>query len=537
MKDQKFNIRNKPRINGLYLRFLIFLSFAILATSLVIFGINVKSLVKEKVTMLGYGAFGQSTSHISALKTYFSEWVNFDDRLTIPIVVIEIQDGEFDKIIQKREQALLDGILIKTGDDSVPGKILYDDNKLDISIRLKGDWTAHLKHKDKWSFRIQMEDELFLGMEEFSIQHPKQREFQSERLFYSMLKDFEIITPRHFFVLVVINNHSIGVMALEEHFSEQMLENNNKPEGVIFKFSEDLLWNARVQDASVLYENFYNDDIIPFDKKAVFKDPYLSKEFTKGKKLLSSLKKSNIAPSDVFDIEKIGRYLAIVDIWGARHALFWHNLRFYLNPETGKMEPIAFDASMSYREHNEDRSTEKEQFSRLLMSDELILEAYIRTLDEVSDYLESNTSLYQLDNKLSSELQDEFYYVPNFDLANLKYRLYNVKLDTVSQMVYNKDYDLKYVDLLKSDLFSLKKNSNILAIENISPFSIKILNITDESGALLKYEFSENRNLIHGRNSANIELDLIYPLDMIKFTYQILNQDFIMNEVVIRQEK
>ena len=533
MKDKDFKINSKPMNNFWLARFLIFILIIFISFALVLFGINVKSIVKEHVIMLGYGAFGQSTSHKNALFTYFSKKLDFNEILEIPLITIDIQDKDFNKIIQKRKQALISGILIKTADDTVPGKILHNNEEFDISIRLKGDWTEHLEHEDKWSFRIQLDDDLFLGMEEFSIQHPKQREFQSEPLFYSMLSDFGVITPRHFFVSVVINNHNIGIMALEEHFSEEILQNNNRPEGVIFKYSEDLLWPSRVNESSVLYENFYNNDIVPFDKKTVFNDSNLLEQFFTGKKLLRSLKEPNTKPSEIFDADKMGKYLAIIDIWGARHALFWHNLRFYLNPKTGKLEPIAFDASMSYRENHEDRSVEKEEFSRILMGDKLIYEVYLKTLGEVENYLNTSVSIYDLNEKLYSELTNEFYYVPKFDIESLKYRLYNVRLDTVKDMKYISDYDNEYVDLIKSSLFASEEFSNIIQLENISPFTISIINITDELGNELGFDY-KGESIISGRGLKTINLNYKYPLDKIHLEYRIINESFTMQEELVR---
>ena len=41
----------------------------------------------------------------------------------------------------------------------------------------------------------------------------------------------------------------------------------------------------------------------------------------------------------------MGRFLAVAEMWGAWHVLRWHNIRFYVNPVTLKLEPIAFDAN------------------------------------------------------------------------------------------------------------------------------------------------------------------------------------------------
>ena len=47
---------------------------------------------------------------------------------------------------------------------------------------------------------------------------------------------------------------------------------------------------------------------------------------------LRGLASEKLRPSEVFDVDSIGRFLAVADLWGAWHVLRWHNIRFYVNP-------------------------------------------------------------------------------------------------------------------------------------------------------------------------------------------------------------
>ena len=47
----------------------------------------------------------------------------------------------------------------------------------------------------------------------------------------------------------------------------------------------------------------------------------------------------------MFDVVLMGRFLALVDVWGGGHALS-HNTRFYYNPITARLEPVGFDANI-----------------------------------------------------------------------------------------------------------------------------------------------------------------------------------------------
>ena len=160
----------------------------------------------------------------------------------IPHFNIDIKFKNLQKLIAKREQALEVGVLVKGKDDYVPAEIRFQGESYKIKMRLKGDWTDHLEG-DKWSFRVHVKgDNHLLGMSRFSIQHPRTRNFESEILFFEALKKEGILVPRYFFVEVILNGKNIGLMALEEHFTKELLESQRRREGVIIRFDEDMFW-------------------------------------------------------------------------------------------------------------------------------------------------------------------------------------------------------------------------------------------------------------------------------------------------------
>ncbi len=67
-------------------------------------------------------------------------------------IEIKISKKGFEKIKRKRDQALDNGILITEDEDLINGLVrLNDDIDQKVELRLKGDWTDHLKHENKWS--------------------------------------------------------------------------------------------------------------------------------------------------------------------------------------------------------------------------------------------------------------------------------------------------------------------------------------------------------------------------------------------------
>ncbi len=344
----------------------------------------------------GYGVYGHTGlfSNLKAIKYMLPQ-------KELPRLVFDISFKQMQKLYQKREEALKKGILIKEDDSLVPAQIRYLDKTVKVKLRLKGDWTDHLTG-DKWSYRIQVKgkDELF-GMRRFSIQHPKVRGYQAELLFFETLKHVGVLAPRLIFVDVIINGNKIGIMALEEHFSKELLEANARREGVIVRFDESLLWEARISKGEWyddnVFHNYQSSTIDAFGSSKIAKSKKLSSDYATAVGLLRGFVDGTIAASDVFDADLMGKYLAVVEIWGARHSVYWHNQRFYLNPITMKLEPIGFDANLQQRKPINSLAGQTEPFVVALLQDPKIFSEYDATLKKLAKEIANGELISQLE--------------------------------------------------------------------------------------------------------------------------------------------
>ena len=262
----------------------------------------------------------------------------------------------------KREEALEIGILNVDDEDFVPASIqLEDGDKIDVDLRLKGDWSDHYAG-DKWSLRIEIdeEDKSFMGMTRFSLQEPGTREFLNEWGYHQNLIQEGILTTRYHFVNVIINGEYKGIYAVEESFTEELLESQGHREGIILKFDEDDMWANWSTFREVGGESFMLDaqeagtflvmdddsaDITIFRSGRVAANEMLEAEAETAINLLRSFQKGDLTASEVFDVDKLGTFFAITDLWAANHGTAWHNIRFYYNPVTALLEPVAYDAN------------------------------------------------------------------------------------------------------------------------------------------------------------------------------------------------
>ena len=147
----------------------------------------------------------------------------------LPEVYMDIKFKYFRKLQEKRKESLQRGVLITAEGDYVPAKIRHEGREIKVKLRLKGDWARdHLSGK-KMSFRVHVKDNNhLLGMRRFSLQNPKARIYDGDRLFFEAIKRENILAPRHSFVDLTVNGTKMGIMALEEHFSKELLESQGR---------------------------------------------------------------------------------------------------------------------------------------------------------------------------------------------------------------------------------------------------------------------------------------------------------------------
>ncbi len=333
---------------------------------------------------------------------------------TLETLYIDVAPDDFAEIVKIREAALNSGILLSSNDDAVPTTLRFRQQQIPAEVRLKGDWLDHYAF-DKWSFRVETEDDHYLlGMKNFSVQGVARRAYLNEWLFMQHLKSESVLTVRYHFVHVVLNGEYKGLYALEEGFTKELLEFQGRRESVIIRYAEDLLWEYRAA-----YEN---DEVVPrgvnefyiideFETGKVVEDPALAAQRDAAVGHLRALWAGEMSASTVFDPEVMGKFLALVDLWGADHSVLWHNLRFYYNPITTRLEPIAFDAHPLVKGANVELV--KLQGLRLTVEhgDPRLQRAYVRHLWRISQpaYLETLQARFEPEfARLHAALAAEF---------------------------------------------------------------------------------------------------------------------------------
>lgn len=305
-----------------------------------------------------------------------------------------------------RLQGFKDGILSDSLKKWVIGKIIYKGEISKCKVKLKGDWTEHIE-SDKWGMRINSPNESF-PYSKFSLIKPNSRSFLREYFIHKVFEQEGLLTTAYDFIGVYINQESKGVFAIEEHFTKQLLINAQRPIGPIIRIDETKLWEHRKKQ-------FYNQ-IFEGERSADFSSNSEIKNYLKTNKtdenkaihLLDDFRNLKVPADSVFDAEYLSKFLALIEIFRAHHAIVWHNMRFYYNPTTGKLYPILYDA-YSHDNHLVDNSLFKEKNNNLSAFTQLLINnnnVYLCFKKELSTYTNSNTinnHLVNLNNLLNEK--------------------------------------------------------------------------------------------------------------------------------------
>jgi hypothetical protein len=304
----------------------------------------------------------------------------------LPTLDLDIKYKDFSRIAQKRNEAIRLNALRSSDDDFVKGKISHGSKTVDCKLRLKGDLAQHWSGS-KWSLRVhtRKENSIF-GMSRFSLQDPVTRNHTYEWLFLKNLRLEKILGPRYMFVNLKMNGKPMGVYAIEEHFSKELIEDQRKREGVVLCFDEHYMWNLHW---NLSWPSTYRTSGIEIrNSNKVSESPSLSKQRETAVNLLRSFQERKLSGAQVFNAEKTGKFLALSHLWGAEHGLSYADINFYFDPITAKLEPIGLDAKpnqtpLNPQNYFREGEMEDTWVNYALRSPEIAF-AYVRALDRFS---------------------------------------------------------------------------------------------------------------------------------------------------------
>ena len=447
---------------------------------------------------------------------------------------INISSNDFKKLEEVRNKAIKRGILIDEGGSFVEATLKHKGKKIKARLRLKGHMTDHLQ-TNKWSFRIvTQKGDAFMGMKRFSVQHPGTRNYFYEWIYHQMMKSEGIIALNYDFIRLKVNGDDWGIYAVEEHFAQELIARNERVKGPIIRFNPELYWSHRIAElnkSTILHEyvNMQMTYIEAYDDKNTYEDSTLLRGYARAVMLMEMFRRGELKTRDVFDIEKLARFHAIIDLVGGHHSLDWSDVKYYYNSETDKLEPIAYESfsirpttvlSGSHRFSNVTPAYITD-LHNALFSDPAFFRLYIRELKRIGSKKWLDGFLKKIDGPLQNKLATVYI---EFPYKNYKPDDYYKNIKNIAQLLNKPKGFHAFVNKVSSDSIFV----SIAGIDAL-PFELLAIKIdsvkikpaqqvfipSHQSGQYLRYQdyafaLPENlRGKIKGETKLKIEYCLV----------------------------
>ena len=254
-----------------------------------------------------------------------------------PQLTIDVKFKHLHKLHQKRELALDSGLLRPTPEDFIPATLTLDGHVVEVDMRLTGHMPEPLEG-EKWPLEIRVKGgDHLLGMRRFTLEPPEFRGFQAEGFFLDHLRREGVLVPRFSLLEVTRNGLNIGLMGMEELPSTELLVSQGRKSGAIIRFDDSSYWEAHRTGRQTPFDSPFTARIQAVNEDEIAESSRLQENLESATGLLRGFLAGSLRASEVFDVELLGRFLAVAEIWRTREALVWRNARYYFNPLNARM--------------------------------------------------------------------------------------------------------------------------------------------------------------------------------------------------------
>ena len=210
-----------------------------------------------------------------------------------------------------------------------------------------------------------------------------------------------------------------------------MIENNNRREGPIVRFSDDSFWLEKAayklhpSEWGDYYFSAHIDEIESNNQNQNKNSKVLFQEATN---LLNAFRRGDLTTSEVFDVDKLAKSMAIGDLLGGWHGFLVFNTKFYYNPITCRLEPIPDDSFTEFISLDSGllRLNDKYAtgaFLQQVFSDLLFTERYLFELNRITSTSYVKNTLLKLKSDINL----------NLDRIKIDYPWYNFPEDEIYQ--------------------------------------------------------------------------------------------------------
>jgi hypothetical protein len=406
---------------------------------------------------------------INYIRSYFS----VPNKIAIDIKFKHLQRMELNREISLKEEEIPETIKAIT----YPAKLTFNDITMDATISLYGNFLDHV-NSDQYSLKIKIKKNTIMGMRKFVLMNPKVRNGIYDWFAHKLMKYENLISLRYNVVAVVINGEDKGVYILEEFFDKKLIEDNQHRDGLILKPLHPL--------------KIYTE-------KKLLLDPFTKYSVHLIKQLFMSFRQGTLHPKQLFDYDKMSRFLAIIKLTGGEHALMIHNIRFYFNPITARLEPIGREFSIKA---NIDINIFHHKLYKRFMDDPEFVKLYVQELYRLSKpkYLDIFFSEYELDLQKAERILHR----------QQPYQSLSKNYFYKQQRIIISELTLSHENIKTTYVWG--KNRLDLLVENLSNYPLKISSFSSSSkklNNLFNQALDSNSTITRGRTNFSLKIPSI----------------------------
>lgn len=273
---------------------------------------------------------------------------------TLPYLRIDMTFENYQMVLAQRAAALEKGVVKHERTGFIPCEITVSGQRIPAELRLMEGSTRHLGPDEKWNLELRTTDlsRPLFGLHHAYLQDPADNHGLNQWAFVQHLRQEGLQAARYSFVRLMFNGDDRGIYTLQEGFGQVDTSSD-----LTIAFETDSLWEFIAHfDGNV--EAAYADPVAArsaYDIRqvqiATLADTSLDQgaernpQYTRALARLYELQISQRTAEDVFDAERYGRFLALVDLWGATEGLKITNVRYNLDLESGRFVPIGFNSN------------------------------------------------------------------------------------------------------------------------------------------------------------------------------------------------
>lgn len=316
---------------------ILIVSQLIIASSIIISEPTNVKIFLEKLSRRILWSFDstQPEDYLTYIKELTSSFIPFSDdldKISLDIDYEEILKLDCSREYTKSKYGINNEKYLENCDNDIwqKAELRHKDKIYKVKLRSKGDRNIHRINFKKMSFKVDIKGEKrYKGMEEFSIQMPIIRNYITELVAADIMKKEGIISPRHEYIKLFVNGEYFGIRHIEENPSRELIESNKKRYGPLFSLNDEI-------------ERWYYDSMFSLSDKKYWHENN-NKIAIEARTILERVKNDQILFDKYFDYEIWAKYFAIIDALKLWHGSMPKSVKYYMNPTSGKFEPVFFD--------------------------------------------------------------------------------------------------------------------------------------------------------------------------------------------------